>query len=267
MNQICFALSEAKKIFISGTPYENKTVQFYNCLHILNPKEFSNEYKFKMRYCDPVKGFFGWKFEGLSNAEELHRIISKFMIRRLKKDVLKDLPPKIRSVIPMKISAVDRELYDECDRQLELAILNGEKNALSKLEALKQASFQAKKNAMIQWIKDYLEVNEKLVVFIWHKEACDLLEKEFGNISVSVTGKTPPKMREKMKEEFKQIKSEIIYRSDQVCWSWFDFDSCKGSSFLGIWKYCTRNGASRRPYSSHISNCRFSFGLLSYNGR
>ena len=202
MNQICFALSEAKKIFISGTPYENKTVQFYNCLHILSPKIFSNEYKFKMRYCDPVKGFFGWKFEGLSNAEELHRIISKFMIRRLKKDVLKDLPPKIRSVVPMKISAADRELYDECDRQLELAILNGEKNALSKLEALKQVSFQAKRNSMIRWVKDYLEVNEKLVVFIWHKEACDLLEKEFGNISVSVTGKTPPKMRDKMKEEF-----------------------------------------------------------------
>lgn len=201
-NQICFALSEAKKIFISGTPYENKTVQFYNCLHILDPDTFSNEYKFKMRYCDPVKDFWGWKFEGLSNSEELHKLISRFMIRRLKKDVLKDLPPKVRSVIPMKISAADRKIYDDCDRELELAILNGEKNALSKLEALKQASFQAKKNSMIQWVKDYLEVNEKLVVFIWHKEACDLLEKEFGKISVSVTGKTPPKMRDKMKEEF-----------------------------------------------------------------
>lgn len=211
MNQICFALSEAKKIFISGTPYENKTVQFYNCLHILSPKIFSNEYKFKMRYCDPVKGFFGWKFEGLSNAEELHRIISKFMIRRLKKDVLKDLPPKIRSVVPMKISAADRELYDECDRQLELAILNGEKNALSKLEELKQASFKAKRNSMIQWVKDYLEVNEKLVVFIWHKEACDLLEKEFGKECVSITGKTNTKDRQKIVDKFQNDKKIKLF--------------------------------------------------------
>ena len=211
MNQIAFNLLEAKKIFISGTPYENKTVQFYNCLHILSPKDFSNEYKFKMRYCDPIKTFWGWKFEGLSNAEELHEIISKFMIRRLKKDVLKDLPPKIRSVIPMKISAADRKIYDECDNELELAIINGEKNALSKLEALKQASFKSKLNSMIQWIKDYLEINEKLVVFIWHQEACDILEKEFGKECVSITGKTSPKDRQKIVDKFQNDKKIKLF--------------------------------------------------------
>ena len=202
MNQICNTLSESKKIFISGTPYETKTAQFYSALHLLRPDYFNNEYKYKMRYCDPVKTFFGWKFEGLSNAEELHQIISKFMIRRLKKDVLKDLPPKVRSVVPMKIKSSDRKIYDQCDQELEQSILNKEKNALSKLEALKQASFKAKLNSMIQWIKDYLEVNEKLVVFIWHQEACEILEKEFANISVSITGKTPSKQRDAIKEKF-----------------------------------------------------------------
>ena len=202
MNQICNTFSESKKIFISGTPYETKTAQFYPALHLLRPDYFNNEYKYKMRYCDPVKTFFGWKFEGLSNAEELHQIISKFMIRRLKKDVLKDLPPKVRSVVPMKIKSSDRKIYDQCDQELEKSIINKEKNALSKLEALKQASFKAKLNSMIQWIKDYLEINEKLVVFIWHQEACEILEKEFANISVSITGKTPSKQRDAIKEKF-----------------------------------------------------------------
>lgn len=202
MNQICNTLDESKKIFISGTPYETKTAQFYPALHLLRPDYFNNEYKYKMRYCDPIKTFFGWKFEGLSNAEELHQIISKFMIRRLKKDVLKDLPPKVRSVVPMKIKSSDRKIYDQCDQELEKSIINKEKNALSKLEALKQASFKAKLNSMIQWIKDYLEVNEKLVVFIWHQEACEILEKEFANISVSITGKTPSKQRDTIKEKF-----------------------------------------------------------------
>ena len=61
----------SKKIFASGTPYETKTLQFYPCLHILSPQQFNNEYKFKMRYCDPVKTFFGWKFEGLSNFKKV----------------------------------------------------------------------------------------------------------------------------------------------------------------------------------------------------
>ena len=202
VTKISFALPDSKKIFISGTPYETKTLQFFPCLHILDKKHFSNEYKFKMKYCDPVKTFFGWQFNGLSNAEELHKIISRFMIRRLKKDVLKELPPKIRSVIPMKIKPADRKIYEEVDRELELAIINKEKNALNKLEALKQASFKAKKNSMIEWIKDYLEINDKLVVFIWHRESCEILEKEFKGISVSITGDTPSKKRDAIKEEF-----------------------------------------------------------------
>lgn len=202
LTQISFALPNAKKIFISGTPYETKTLQFYPALHILDTDNFKSEYKYKMRFCNPVKTYWGWNFEGLSNAKELHEIISKFMIRRLKKDVLKDLPPKIRSVIPMKIKPTERKIYDDADRELELAIINKEKNALSKLEALKQASFKAKVNSMLSWIKEYLEINEKLVVFIWHRESCEILEKEFKGKCVSVTGDTPTKKRDELKERF-----------------------------------------------------------------
>lgn len=202
LTQISFALPNAKKIFISGTPYETKTLQFYPALHILDTENFKSEYKYKMRFCNPVKTYWGWKFEGLSNAKELHEIISKFMIRRLKKDVLKDLPPKIRSVIPMKIKSTERKIYDDADLELELAIINKEKNALSKLEALKQASFKAKMNSMLNWIKEYLEINEKLVVFIWHRESCEILEKEFKGKCVSVTGDTPTKKRDELKERF-----------------------------------------------------------------
>lgn len=202
LTQISFALPNAKKIFISGTPYETKTLQFYPALHILDTENFKSEYKYKMRFCNPVNTYWGWKFEGLSNAKELHEIISKFMIRRLKKDVLKDLPPKIRSVIPMKIKPIERKIYDDADRELELAIINKEKNALSKLEALKQASFKAKMNSMLSWIKEYLEINEKLVVFIWHRESCEILDKEFKGKCVSVTGDTPTKKRDELKERF-----------------------------------------------------------------
>ena len=202
VNQISFALRDSRKIFISGTPYETKTAQFYSCLHILAEKVFPNEWAYKMKYCNPVKTFWGWTFEGLSNAQELHEKISKFMIRRLKSEVLKDLPPKIRSIIPMKVNAADRKIYTDIDNELEAAILNGEKNALNKLEALKQASFKAKINSMIQWIKDYLEIDEKLVVFIWHQEAAAILEKEFKDIAVSITGDTPSNKRDAIKEEF-----------------------------------------------------------------
>lgn len=205
MTQICTSHKNSKKLFISGTPYETHTSQFFTCLHILDPVHFSNRYKFLMRYCDPVKTFFGWKFDGLSNADELHSMISKFMIRRLKKDVLKQLPPKIRAVVPMNVSESERKKYGEIDRQFEQDIVSGKKDKKSQLghiAELKKGAFEAKKKAVIQWIKDYLEINSKLVVFIYHHSAYDALMQEFGKIAVGITGETSPNQRQDIVDRF-----------------------------------------------------------------
>lgn len=202
VTQICEALPDAKKIMISGTPYETRTSQFYPLLHIIRPTEFNNKFKFLMRYCDPVKTFFGWQFNGLSNAEELHERICKFMIRRLKKDVLKDLPPKIRSVIPLQISASERAMYDKADSELELAVMNKEECVLAKMAKLKQVAFEAKKNAAIQYIKDYIENVGKLVVFIWHRKSYETLMSEFGKTAVGLVGGVSLEDRQKAVDEF-----------------------------------------------------------------
>lgn len=202
VSQICEGLPKSKKIMISGTPYETRTSQFYSLLHIIDPDEFNNEWRYKYRYCDPVKTFFGWKFDGLSNAEELHNRISKFMIRRLKEDVLKDLPPKIRSVIPLQITDNERKIYIETDKELEDAIVNKETNVLSKMAKLKQVAFQVKKNSAIQFIKDYIENVGKLVVFIWHIESYNILMKEFEKIAVGINGSISIQDRNKAVEEF-----------------------------------------------------------------
>ena len=202
VSQICEGLPKSKKIMISGTPYETRTSQFYSLLHLIDPEEFNNEWKYKYRYCDPVKTFFGWKFDGLSNAEELHNRISKYMIRRLKEDVLKDLPPKIRSVIPLQITENERKIYIETDKELEDAIVNKETNVLSKMAKLKQVAFQVKKNSAIQFIKDYVENVGKLVVFIWHIESYNILMKEFEKIAVGINGSVSIQDRNKAVDEF-----------------------------------------------------------------
>lgn len=207
--QICEGNS--RKIFLSGTPYETKTSQFFTCLHILDNKLFPNRWFYLMNYCDAKKTRFGWKFDGLSNAEELHEKVSTLMIRRLKKDVLTQLPPKTRIVVPMDVSKKDRTIYDEAERELDEAIENGEKNALSKLAALKQASFEAKKDCVIQWIRDYLEVNDKLVVFVYHKVAFDLLTNTFGKICVGINGGTPNALRQTYVDKFQKDKKVRLF--------------------------------------------------------
>lgn len=215
MIQISKSLFDAKKLFMSGTPYETKTAQFFTCLSILEPTEFNNRYKYLMRYCDPVKTYFGWKFDGLSNAEELHEKISKFMIRRLKKDVLTQLPPKIRAVVPMQVTAAERKIYDDVDWQFEQDIINGVKDKsaqLGHIAHLKQASYKAKENAVIRWIKDYLTLqNKKLVVFIYHHSTYDALMKEFGYCSVGLTGETPPNQRQDVVDKFQNDDKVFLF--------------------------------------------------------
>ena len=213
--QIAGALPESKKLFISGTPYETKTSQFFTCLSILDPIEFNNRYKYLMRYCDPKKTFFGWKFDGLSNAEELHQKISRFMIRRLKKDVLTQLPPKIRAIVPMQVSKSERKIYDEVDLQFEKDIISGKKDKsaqIGHISHLKQASYKAKEKAVIKWIKDYLTFqNQKLVVFIYHHSTYDSLMQEFGYCSVGLTGETPPGKRQEVVDKFQNDPKTFLF--------------------------------------------------------
>lgn len=198
--QICS--NNSRKIFLSGTPYETKTSQFFTCLNILDKNLFPNRWRFLMDYCNPKKTRFGWQFNGLSNADDLHEKISHVMIRRLKKDVLTQLPPKTRIVVPLDVSRENRKIYDDAEIELDNAIRKKEKNALTKLAELKQASFEAKKEAIVQWIKDYLQVNDKLVVFVYHKKAFHVLMDEFSRISVGINGETPNALRQAYVEQF-----------------------------------------------------------------
>lgn len=213
--QISKALPKMKKLFISGTPYETRTSQFFTCLNLLEPRKFPDEWKFKMRYCNPVKTFFGWKFDGLTNGDELHEKISKFMIRRLKNDVLTQLPLKLRAIVPMQVTPEERKLYDEIDLQFEEDIRAGvkdKKSQLGHIAHLKQASYRAKEKAVIRWIKDYLTFqNQKLVVFIYHRSTYESLMNEFGYCSVGLTGATPPAQRQSIVDKFQNDEKIFLF--------------------------------------------------------
>jgi SWI/SNF-related matrix-associated actin-dependent regulator 1 of chromatin subfamily A len=86
-------------VLLTGTPALAKPRELFNLLSIIRPDIFNSFKPFGNRYCDPKKSKYkqGMDYEGCSNPIELHTIISdSMMIRRLKKDVLDQLPAKIR---------------------------------------------------------------------------------------------------------------------------------------------------------------------------
>ncbi len=214
--KICKKLHDSRKIFVSGTPYETKTSQFYTALSLLNPDKFNNRYKFLMKYCDPKKTFFGWKFDGASNTEELREEISDIMIRRLKSEVLTQLPPKIRSVVPMTVSAKDRQAYEEIDRQFEEDIRTGKKKKqeqIGHIAHLKKGAYMAKENAVIGWVKDFLDSSdEKLILFVWHNDSFNRMMDTFKSYgAVGINGSTPTKDRQTYIDSFQNNKNIRLF--------------------------------------------------------
>jgi SWI/SNF-related matrix-associated actin-dependent regulator 1 of chromatin subfamily A len=197
-------------ICLSGTPIENRPIEFYPTLNLLNGGVFNNWYKYTQRYCDAQDGDFGRDVSGASNIEELHSLVSTVMIRRLKVDVLPQLPKKVRVVIPLELSnekTYQKAYNDFLSYVLEtkgLKAVNKAKKAehLVKIEQLKQLAYQGKKKAVIEWVKEYLETENKLVIFGIHKDVIKDLKDAFKDVSVVVDGNTPVNDRQAIADRF-----------------------------------------------------------------
>ena len=96
--QLIPVLTQAKRcILISGTPMLARPVEIFNLLSVLRPDIFKTFKEYSNRYRCPKQGRFGMDFTGNSCTNELHFVLSSnLMIRRLKKDVLHELPDKRR---------------------------------------------------------------------------------------------------------------------------------------------------------------------------
>ena len=97
-------LSRCKRvILVSGTPILARPQEVFNIVNILRPDLFPEFYQFGRRYCDPKQGRYGMDWSGCDHSEELHFILSQvLMIRRLKDEVLTELPKKLHQKIPIE---------------------------------------------------------------------------------------------------------------------------------------------------------------------
>jgi len=207
----CKELSKKCKVVIpmSGTPIVNRPVEFFPVLNMLYPSEFGSFWKYAFRYCQPRKGFRGqgWRFDGATNTEELHERVSPFMIRRMKSEVLTELPPKQRIMINVDIT--NRREYDSAQNDfLKWLEKNQGKKAAKKaskavefvrMGQLRRLAAQGKLKACKAWIDDFLETtDEKLVVFSFHKDIFAALSKHYAKISC-FGGKAGPKRKEEVR--------------------------------------------------------------------
>ena len=190
-------------LLLSGTPLLNRPCELISQLKIMGRlREFGGWSGFVHKYCDAVKTRFGWDISGSSNLKELNaKLRNTCYIRRNKKAVLKDLPDKRRSEVVFELPAKSIKVYkkakddlvsylrDNLDKSEEEIERAKKAEALVKIEVLKQVSAQLKLEQATEWIHDFLETGEKLLVFMTHHEMVDTLKKEFPD-AITITGDT-----------------------------------------------------------------------------
>jgi hypothetical protein len=128
------ALEAGYKLFLTGSPLLNRPVELYPLVAAVDPEAafvpYAGSYNdFVHRYCAPhLKKIPGrntrhaWDFTGASNEAELREALAGLMLRRLKADVLSNLPPKLFRVFPLESAAVRKA---ELRALAELASVRG----------------------------------------------------------------------------------------------------------------------------------------------
>jgi SWI/SNF-related matrix-associated actin-dependent regulator of chromatin subfamily A-like protein 1 len=197
-------------IAISGTPMKSRAREFWTVLNIIAPDIFDNEAAFLEFFCNPKATYFGVEYEGTSNADILHNLVSPFMIRRDKEVILPELPPINRICVPLcltdakKFSKIEKSLTNEDGEVI------GEKEA----KELYHKLFEYKATSVIEWIETWLEQNpgEKLVVAAYHIEALNILMDYFHSIALCIDGSVLGGKRQKIVDQFQEDdKHRIIF--------------------------------------------------------
>ena len=185
---------------MSGTPARTCPAQLFTVLNALDPVTFKDHWRYLHKYCDPKTDGFGTTFKGSTNAEELHEKIRPLGIRYTKLEVLKDLPDRVYNPVLMDCE-VSKEYQDAQDKILSLQG-HSPGQLRERLSALTASAFELKKESVLEWISEFLETGNKLVVFGWHVAVLDYLEAHLGKQCVRVSGGVSKDARERAVQRF-----------------------------------------------------------------
>lgn len=171
--QAALTLKSNFRLALSGTPVENNLGELYTLFRFLNPAMFSSAADFDRDYVQPIQ-----KENDEAAASELRKKIYPFILRRLKNDVVKDLPPKLEQVLYVEMGEDQKKHYEE-RRLFYKSIIDGEiqKNGIAKSQfVILEAMLELRQIATVPESK-----TEGLIKSAKSERLLEALEEAVGN--------------------------------------------------------------------------------------
>lgn len=213
---------------LTGTPMENRLSEIWSIFDFVMPGFLGSYMRFKERFeLDIVGG-------DQDRARRLAALVGPFMLRRLKRDVLPDLPDKLESAVPVHMEPKQRKLYDACEQKLREELTAQHKDrkrnselppeqrrpaveVLAELTRLRQICCDprlayddykgagAKLDAICDLVESAANDGQKTLVFSQFTSFLDLIAQRLdadGVLYYTITGATPKRRRIALADAF-----------------------------------------------------------------
>ena len=207
------------KFALTGTPIENSLIELWSIFDFIMPGYLFDEKKFKKKFVNRSE----------KEIEELKSLIKPFILRRLKKDVITELPEKIEKKYYVPMTSEQKLAYKNYMKEVKLKLKTGENDNItifSYLTRLRQicqdpilvnkdyTDDSGKLNVALEIIEDVIEDNNKMLVFSQFTSVLKKIEDELNIREIKnkyLDGSTSAKERIKLVSEFNESKEPEIF--------------------------------------------------------
>lgn len=253
---------------LSGTPIENSLAELWSIFDFLMPNYLFNYNYFKNTYEIPIV-----KEQDQTSLAELKRLVEPFILRRIKKDVLKELPEKVEQTLFIPLDDEAKKLYLGNVATIRQDIRNeiqkaGEKTnkmlVLSMLTRLRQLCCDprllyenfmepgAKLKACMELIENCIQTNKKVLIFSQFTSLLALIEDELTNHDIPyylLKGSTPKTKRQQYVNSFNQDRVPVFLISLKAGGTGLNLTSAEVViHFDPWWNVSAQNQATDRAY-------------------
>lgn len=192
---------------LTGTPATRSAADYHPLLSVIEPGKHGKFKEFASKYCLSKPGF-GYngaiQYYGFKNTDELKNKVKAVGLRRLKKDVLSQLPGKIYTTLPVILD--DREL-DVDDYVLVTEAFNRGSPDESLASKLHELGLEKVKSAL-DWINSS---EEPLVVFAWHRDVIEKLMEGCSRDAGAIHGGTSAESKQRIVDDFQKGELDVLF--------------------------------------------------------
>ena len=144
MSKAAMLLKAQHKVILTGTPIQNHLAELWNLFQFINPGLLGSAEQFRKKFILPIEGD-----NDKARQSQLRRLISPFLLRRTKAEVIDELPAKNEIKLPVELSSEEMAMYEVKRRETEAKILE---NKADKVSTLAEITHLRQMRVAVHWL-------------------------------------------------------------------------------------------------------------------